>query len=200
MANLRADALHKLTTKVTDVYGIVVVEDLNVVGMLRNRRPARQIAEAGFGEIRRQLTCKSGRDACRIVVADRWFPLLQDLLGVWCGEVKLPLHVRIFDCDVCPLVRDRDENAARNLAALRRGQLLAPEWPKTRARQRRSLMEPTRRPAPPIPATRRGRGGQVAQPCRTSGRQKREAVLKPKRLHFGDVTDLPRRNARNVET
>ncbi|MGW9030312.1 transposase [Streptomyces sp. NPDC055722] len=87
VANLRADALHKLTTKVTDVYGIVVVEDLNVVGMLRNRRPARQIAEAGFGEIRRQLTCKSGRDACRIVVADRWFPALP--ASVWVSRCEL---------------------------------------------------------------------------------------------------------------
>lgn len=58
VANLREDALHKLTSAVTGKYGTVVVEDLNVAGMLRNRRLARRIADAGFGKIRRQLACK----------------------------------------------------------------------------------------------------------------------------------------------
>ncbi|MEV7740057.1 IS607 family element RNA-guided endonuclease TnpB [Streptomyces sp. NPDC088921] len=59
VANLRGDALHKLTTSVAAEYGTVVVEDLNVAGMLRDRRLARQIADAGFGEIRRQLDYKT---------------------------------------------------------------------------------------------------------------------------------------------
>ncbi|MER6672903.1 IS607 family element RNA-guided endonuclease TnpB, partial [Streptomyces sp. NPDC000983] len=62
VANLRADALHKLTTAVAGEYGTVVVEDLNVAGMLRNRRLARRIADAGFGEIRRQLAYKTRRN------------------------------------------------------------------------------------------------------------------------------------------
>ncbi|WP_326691188.1 transposase [Streptomyces sp. NBC_01795] len=53
VANLRADAPHKLSTTVTAEYGTVVVEDLNVAGMLRNRGLARRIADAGFGEVRR---------------------------------------------------------------------------------------------------------------------------------------------------
>ncbi|MFD1276216.1 RNA-guided endonuclease InsQ/TnpB family protein [Streptomyces kaempferi] len=61
VANLRADALHKLTTSVAAEYGTVVIEDLNVAGMLRNRRLARRIADAGFAEIRRQLTYKTRR-------------------------------------------------------------------------------------------------------------------------------------------
>ncbi|MGW5669969.1 IS607 family element RNA-guided endonuclease TnpB [Micromonospora sp. NPDC003776] len=55
VANLRADGLHKLTTTITAEYAIVVVEDLNVAGMLTNRRLARKVADAGFGEIRRQI-------------------------------------------------------------------------------------------------------------------------------------------------
>jgi putative transposase len=51
-----------------------VVEDLNVAGMLRNRRLARKIADAGFGEIRRQLTYKTDWSGGRMVIADRWFP------------------------------------------------------------------------------------------------------------------------------
>ncbi|MFI7147824.1 IS607 family element RNA-guided endonuclease TnpB [Nonomuraea sp. NPDC050022] len=118
VGNLRADALRKLTTRITGEYGTVVVEDLNVAGMLKNRRLARKIADAGFGEIRRQLTYKSGWNNGRTVVADRWFPSSKTCSGCGAVKAKLPLHVRVFTCDACDLVIDRDENAARNLAAL----------------------------------------------------------------------------------
>ncbi|MFF3469237.1 IS607 family element RNA-guided endonuclease TnpB [Streptomyces sp. NPDC002619] len=118
VANLRADALHKLTAAVTAEYGTVVVEDLNVAGMLRNRRLARRIADAGFGEIRRQLAYKTRRNGCRIVAADRFFPSSKTCSGCGTVKAKLPLHVRTYECDACGLVLDRDDNAARNLAAL----------------------------------------------------------------------------------
>jgi putative transposase len=118
VANLRTDALHKLTTRVRAAYGTVVVEDLNVAGMLRNRRLARRVADAGFGEIRRQLTYKGRRNACRTIVANRWYPSSKTCSNCGATKAKLPLHVRVFDCDECPLVMDRDENAARNLVAL----------------------------------------------------------------------------------
>jgi putative transposase len=118
VANLRADALHKLTTGITGEYGTVVVEDLNVAGMLRNRRLARKIADAGFGEIRRQFAYKAGWNGGAIVVAGRWYPSSKICSGCGAVKAKLPLHVRVFACDVCGLVIDRDENAARNLAAL----------------------------------------------------------------------------------
>ncbi|MEV0628761.1 IS607 family element RNA-guided endonuclease TnpB [Nonomuraea wenchangensis] len=118
VANLRADALHKLTTAITGEYGTVVAEDLNVAGMLRNRCLARKIADAGFGEIRRQITYKAGWNSGTVIVANRWYP--SSKACSFCGAVKakLPLHVRVFDCDECLVVLDRDENAARNLAAL----------------------------------------------------------------------------------
>ncbi|MEV0643497.1 IS607 family element RNA-guided endonuclease TnpB [Streptomyces sp. NPDC050619] len=118
IANLRQDALHKLTTKVTAEYGTIVVEDLGVAGMLKNRRLARKIADAGFGEIRRRLTCKTQRHATRITVADRWYPSSKTCSGCGAVKAKLPLHVRTYACDACGLVLDRDDNAARNLAAL----------------------------------------------------------------------------------
>ncbi|MFI9362487.1 IS607 family element RNA-guided endonuclease TnpB [Kitasatospora sp. NPDC053057] len=117
VANLRMDALHKLTSTITAEYGTVVVEDLNVAGMLRNRRLARRIADAGFGEIRRQITYKTGWNGRTVVVADRWFPSSKACSGCGAVKAKLPLHVRTFHCDACGLVIDRDENAARNLAA-----------------------------------------------------------------------------------
>jgi len=118
VANLREDALHKVTTAVTGEYGTVVVEDLNVAGMLRNRRLARHIADAGFGEIRRQLAYKTQRNGCRILAADRWFPSSKTCSGCGAVKTKLPLHVRTYECDACGLVIDRDANAALNLVAL----------------------------------------------------------------------------------
>ena len=119
VANLREDALHKLTTAVAAEYGTVVVEDLNVAGMLRNRRLARRIADAGFGEIRRLLTYKTGRrHATRLVVANRWYPSSKTCSGCGAVKAKLPLHMRTYECDACHLVIDRDDNAALNLAAL----------------------------------------------------------------------------------
>ena len=119
VANLREDALRKLTTAVAAEYGTIVVEDLGVAGMLKNRRLARRIADAGFGEIRRQLTYKTRqRHATRIVVADRWYPSSKTCSGCGAVKAKLPLHVRTYECDACNLVIDRDDNAALNLAAL----------------------------------------------------------------------------------
>ncbi len=118
VANLREDALHKLTSAVAAEYGTIVVEDLNVAGMLRNRRLARRVADAGFGEIRRQLTSKTRWNGCRLVAADRWFPSSKTCSGCKAVKAKLPLHVRTYACDACGLVVDRDANAASNLAAL----------------------------------------------------------------------------------
>jgi putative transposase len=119
VANLREDALHKLTTSVAAEYGTVVVEDLHIAGMLRNRRLARRIADAGFGEIRRQLTYKTHqRHATRIIAADRWYPSSKRCSGCGVVKAKLPPHVRTYQCDACGLAIDRDDNAALNLAAL----------------------------------------------------------------------------------
>jgi putative transposase len=56
---LRRDGVHKLTTRLAGTYGTVVVEDLNVSGMMANHRLARHIADVGFAEIRRQLSYKT---------------------------------------------------------------------------------------------------------------------------------------------
>jgi putative transposase len=117
-ANLRRDALHKLTTSLARKYGTVVVEDLNVSGMLRNRRLARAVADAGFAEIRRQLSYKTLWNGGVLVVADRWFPSSKMCCGCQAVKSKLPLSARTFTCEACGLVIDRDTNAARNLAAL----------------------------------------------------------------------------------
>ncbi|MGW8884697.1 IS607 family element RNA-guided endonuclease TnpB [Streptomyces sp. NPDC055749] len=118
VANLREDTIHKLTTRLASEYGTVVVEDLNVAGMGRNRRLSRRIADAAFGEIRRQLTYKTRHRGTRLVVADRWFPSSKTCSRCGVVKAKLPLSVRVFECDNCGLVLDRDANAGHNLVAL----------------------------------------------------------------------------------
>ena len=127
--HLRADAIAKLTSALAAEYGCVVAEDLNVAGMLRNRRLARRIAGAGFGEIRRQLGYKSAWNGGQLVLADRWYPSSKTCSGCGVVKAKLPLRTRVFRCEACGLVLDRDLNAARNLAALAASMAGAPEWP-----------------------------------------------------------------------
>lgn len=118
VAALRRDGIHKLTTDLAGEYGTVVVEDLNVSGMITNRKLARAISDAGFGEIRRQLAYKTVWNGGRLDVVDRWFPSSKTCSTCGTVKAKLLLRVRIYACERCGLVIDRDENAARNLAAL----------------------------------------------------------------------------------
>ena len=117
-ANLRQDALHKLTTSVATQHGTVVVEQLNVAGLLRNRRLARAIADTGMAEPRRLLAYKTGWYGSRLVVADPFFPSSRTCSGCGWVKAKLTLAERTFTCEACGLVMDRDLNAARNLAKL----------------------------------------------------------------------------------
>ncbi len=118
VAHLRRDGLHKLTTRLAREHGTLVVEDLNVAGMLRNRRLARHIADAGFGELRRQLAYKTEWNGGQLIVADRWYPSSKTCSACGAVKTKLALTERTFTCTICGLILDRDLNAARNLAAL----------------------------------------------------------------------------------
>jgi putative transposase len=95
-----------------------VVEHLNVAGMVRNRRLARHIADAGWGELRRQLGYKATWAGTRLVQADVFYPSSKTCSAGGAARAKLPLSVRVFCCESCGLRIDRDLNAARNLAAL----------------------------------------------------------------------------------
>jgi putative transposase len=118
VASLRADALHKATTALAARYETVVVEDLNVAGMVANRRLARAIADQGFGAARRMLGYKTAREGGRLVVAGRWYPSSKRCSGCGSVKAKLTLAERIYQCEDCGLVLDRDVNAAGNLLSL----------------------------------------------------------------------------------
>ncbi|MHB1594116.1 MAG: IS607 family element RNA-guided endonuclease TnpB [Streptosporangiaceae bacterium] len=98
VASVRADALHKATSDLASRYEIVVAEDLNVAGMVRNRRLARAIADAGFGEARRMLAYKTTWNGGRLVTAGRWFPSSKTCSGCGAVKAKLALSERTYVC------------------------------------------------------------------------------------------------------
>ena len=115
VANQRLDAIHKVTTMIARTYSTVCIEDLNVAGMVKNRRLAKAVSDAAFGEFRRQLEYKTTRTGARLHVVDRWYPSSKTCSG--CGRVKakLSLSERVYRCDGGGLVMDRDLNAAVNI-------------------------------------------------------------------------------------
>jgi putative transposase len=118
VANLRRDGLHKLTTTLAAGYGTIVVEDLNVAGMVRNHSLAKAISDCGFATIRTMLGYKTTWNGGQLVTANRWFPSSKSCSDCGVVKAKLPLRVRTFDCEGCGMDLDRDLNAARNLALL----------------------------------------------------------------------------------
>jgi putative transposase len=115
VANIRADYLHKLTTYLAKNHGTVVIEDLNVSGLLKNHNLASWIADCGFGEFRRQLEYKCQWYGSDLVIVDRFYPSSQ--LCSDCGhQQKMPLSKRVYTCAGCGISLDRDLNAAINLS------------------------------------------------------------------------------------
>jgi putative transposase len=125
IARVRKDFMHKLTTRLCRENQTVVIEDLNVRGMLANARLARAIADVGFYEFRRQLQYKARRYGTTVVLADRWYPSskLCSRCGTRYGE--LSLGERTWTCAHCGAWHDRDVNAAINLQRLATGAFAA---------------------------------------------------------------------------
>ena len=115
VANQRLDALHKLTTWLTEKYSEISVEGLHVAGMVKNHHLAKVVSDAAFGEFRRQLEYKAARAGVRLHVVDRWFASSQTCSKCGSVKAKLSLSERTYRCDSCGLVLDRDLNAAINI-------------------------------------------------------------------------------------
>lgn len=117
IANIRKDFIHKVTTNLAKNHSEIVIEDLNVSGMLANGKLSKAIADSGFYEFRRQLEYKTKLYGSKLVLANRWFPSSKTCSN--CGNKKksLPLSERTFNCE-CGFVCDRDVNAAINLVRL----------------------------------------------------------------------------------
>lgn len=115
VANQRQDAIHKATTMIAQTYLHISVEDLNVVGMVKNHRLAKAVSDASFGEFRRQLEYKTTRTGAALHVVDRWYPSSKTCSTCGTVKAKLSLNERVYKCDGCGLVMDRDLNAALNI-------------------------------------------------------------------------------------
>jgi putative transposase len=113
----RADFLHRTSTRLVRANDVIVIEDLNVAGMVRNRHLARAISGCGWGEFRRQLEYKCQRYGRRLIVIDRWYPSSKTCSA--CGHVlaELSLGTRHWTCPSCGARHDRDINAAKNILA-----------------------------------------------------------------------------------
>ena len=120
IADIRADAISKLTTRLAKTHGTVVVETLNAAGMLAQkglpgaRARRRNLADASLGRIRRQLAYKQAWYGCRLVEADRFYPSSQI-----CSACSLQTAIgwaEQWDCPGCGAHHHRDDNAAVNLA------------------------------------------------------------------------------------
>ena len=118
VADVRADALHKATSQLVARYETVAAEDLNVAGMMKNRRLARAISDQGFGTAVRMLGYKTTWNGGQLITAGRWFPSSKMCSGCGLVKAKLALSERTYRCGGCGLVLDRDVNAARNLLHL----------------------------------------------------------------------------------
>ncbi|HNI63504.1 MAG TPA: RNA-guided endonuclease TnpB family protein, partial [Agitococcus sp.] len=116
--NIRQDALHKLSYYLTTRFNTVVLEDLNVKGMMQNGKLSRAIADVGFYELRRQVEYKAKYYGAKIVYADRFYP--SSKLCSVCGfkHECLTLKDREWQCPHCETSHDRDVNAALNLKQL----------------------------------------------------------------------------------
>jgi putative transposase len=118
IANQRANTLHQLTTSLAKTKAVVVIEDLNVSGMLKNHHLAQAIADVGWGEFRRQLSYKAAWYGCQVLVASRWEPSSKTCSGCGWVDDDLSLADRTFRCESCGMILDRDRNAAINLEKL----------------------------------------------------------------------------------
>ena len=118
VANIRKDWTHKVTTELAKKANLVVLEDLNVTGMLKNRRLSRAISDVSWSEFRRQIAYKVALYGGHVHFVHRFYPSSKTCNS--CGNVKkeLLLSEREYICEACGVIEDRDLNAAKNLEAV----------------------------------------------------------------------------------
>jgi putative transposase len=111
----RQDALHKMSTHVARTYALIGLEDLNTKGMLANRHLAQTVSDASFFEVKRQLLYKAEQYGGSVQLVDRWYASSKTCSRCGWRHDDLTLAERVFICQACGLVIDRDHNAAINI-------------------------------------------------------------------------------------
>ena len=115
VANIRQDYLNKMSSEIANQYSLVVIEDLNIVGLLKNHKLAKSISDCSWGEFIRQLEYKCEWYNCELRKIGRFEP--SSKLCSVCGYKmdKMPLNVREWTCPNCNTHHDRDLNASMNI-------------------------------------------------------------------------------------
>jgi len=111
----RLDTIRQVTAKLVRNYDCIVIEDLNVKGMVKNRKLAKAISDVGFGMFRTILTRKCEMYGRKLTVVDRFFPSSKICSNCGCIKDELSLSERVYKCNDCGFEIDRDLNAAINL-------------------------------------------------------------------------------------
>jgi putative transposase len=115
IADTRKDFLHKLSTKIVNENQVIILEDLNVSGLVKNRKLSRAISQQGWYEFRTLCEAKSEKFGREFKVISRWEPTSQVCSDCGFKWGKIDLSIRSVLCLNCGTEQDRDENAARNI-------------------------------------------------------------------------------------
>lgn len=156
IADARRDTQHKLTDDLTKRFGVVCLEDLNVKGMTRSAKGTKEspgknvaqksglnrgIANAGFGEIRRQVEYKAAWRGGAVLFADRFAPTSRTCSECGTYQQKFSLKIRQWTCPDCGAVHDRDENAAKNIVTFATGAIPEARAGNARSKARGEVMK-----------------------------------------------------------
>ena len=161
VAQTRALHLHHITTALAGAFDVVAVEDLNLVGMANGKRHlGRRLADAGLGELRRQLTYKTADRGHQLIAIGRFYPSSKTCSSCGTAKAKLPLWERVFTCDNCGASLDRDVNAAHSIA--REAARLLNQDPDRTDQQDGAGLRPESENAAPRPRKTCKLGGRVA--------------------------------------
>ena len=115
--NRRLDHIHKATTHIIKNNDLIVIEDLNTKGMVKNHKLAKAIHDTSFGEVKRQLEYKSKWYGRKLIKIDRWFPSSKTCSHCAIINQDLKLSDRDWTCNCCGKYHDRDTNASINILA-----------------------------------------------------------------------------------
>jgi putative transposase len=118
IANQRKAVLHEASDLLSKKADVIVLEDLNVSGMVKNRRLARAVSDAGLRTLRTMIEYKAALRGVTVTIAGRFFPSSKTCSECGCVKQDLTLADRVFHCDDCGFESDRDLNAAINLKRL----------------------------------------------------------------------------------
>ena len=125
MSNARQDYLHKISRKIVNESQVIVVENLNIKGMVRNRKLAKAISDVSWGMFVNFLDYKLKEKGGLLVEIDRWFPSSKLCSNCYYQMGEMPLEIREWTCPNCGMKHDRDSNASKNLREEGIRQLLA---------------------------------------------------------------------------